>query len=174
MDEAAFRCFFSGRVRLFGKTDSHSRESLATNAAGKNDLLWGQNKVERNCRHTRGTQQIKSRSCRTVFLCGSFCFSVLIGTPNTGCPVLGVPIIFAYCSVCTQSSISGAFNLFGDHAFQFLRDRCTICNTVIPEIRNTFALFHGQIAVDQKQAFWRHVQLFAQRSIFSIINASAG
>ena len=81
---------FSGRVRLFGKTGSHSRESLATNAAGKNDLLWGQNKVEWNCRHTRGTQQIKSRSCRTVFLCGSFCFSVLIGTPNTGCPVLGV------------------------------------------------------------------------------------
>ena len=34
----------------------------------------------------------------------------------------------------------------------------------IPEIRNTFALFHGQIAVDQKQAFWCHVQLFTQRS----------
>ena len=60
---------------------------------------------------------------------------------------------FAYCSVRTQNSISGAFNLFSNHAFQFLRDRCTICNTVIPEIRNTFALFHGQIAVDQKQAF---------------------
>ena len=60
---------------------------------------------------------------------------------------------FAYCSVCTRNSVSGAFNLFSDHAFQFLRDRCTICNTVIPEIRNTFALFHGQIAVDQKQAF---------------------
>ena len=92
MAEAVFRCFFPGRVRLFGKTNGHSRESLATNAAGKNDLLRGQNKVERNCRHAQGTQQIKSRSCRTVFLCGSFCFSVLICTPNTGCPVLGVHI----------------------------------------------------------------------------------
>lgn len=174
MAEAVFRCFFPGRVRLFGKTNGHSRESRATNATGKNDLLRGQNKAERNCRHAQGTQQIKSRSCRTVFLCGSFCFSVLICTPNTGCPVLGVHIIFAYFSVCTQNSISGAFDLFSDHAFQFLCDRCTVCNTVIPEIRNTFALFHGQIAVDQKQAFWCHVQLFAQRSIFSIINASTG
>lgn len=63
-----------------------------TNTAGKNDLLRGQNKVERNCRYAQGTQQIKCRSCRTVFLCGSFCFSVLICTPNTGCPVLGVHI----------------------------------------------------------------------------------
>lgn len=92
MAEAVFRCFFPGRVRLFGKTNGHSRESRATNATGKNDLLRGQNKAERNCRHTQGTQQIKSRSCRTVFLCGSFCFSVLICTPNTGCPVLGVHI----------------------------------------------------------------------------------
>ena len=174
MTNAAFRCFFPGRVRLFGKTNGHSWESRATNAAGKNALSQRRNKAERNCRHTQGTQQIKSRSCRTVFLCGSFCFSVLICTPNTGCPVLEVHIIFAYFSVCTQNRISGSFNLFSDHAFQFLRDRCTICNTVIPEIRNTFALFHGQIAVDQKQAFWCHVQLFAQRSIFSIINASAG
>ena len=174
MAEAVFRCFFPGRVRLFGKTGSHSRESRATNAAGKNALSQRRNKAERNCRHTQGTQQIKSSSCRTVFLCGSFCFSVLICTPNTGCPVLGVHIIFAYCSVCTQNSISGAFKLFSNHAFQFLCDRCTVCNTVIPEIRNTFALFHGQIAVDQKQAFWCHVQLFTQRSIFSIINASAG
>lgn len=92
MAEAVFRCFFPGRVRLFGKTNGHSRESLATNAAGKNDLLRGQNKAERNCRHAQGTQQIKCRSCHTVFLCGSFCFSVLICTPNTGCPVLGVHI----------------------------------------------------------------------------------
>lgn len=174
MAEAVFRCFFPGRVRLFGKTNGHSRESRATNATGKNALSQRRNKAERNCRHAQGTQQIKSRSCRTVFLCGSFCFSVLICTPNTGCPVLGVHIIFAYFSVCTRNSISGAFKLFSDHAFQFLRDRCTVCNTVIPEIRNTFALFHGQIAVDQKQAFWCHVQLFTQRSIFSIINASTG
>lgn len=92
MAEAVFRCFFPGRVRLFGKTNGHSRESRATNAAGKNALSQRRNKAERNCRHTQGTQQIKSRSCRTVFLCGSFCFSVLICTPNTGCPVLGVHI----------------------------------------------------------------------------------
>ena len=54
MTNAAFRCFFPGRVRLFGKTNGHSRESLATNAAGKNDLLRGQNKAERNCRHAQG------------------------------------------------------------------------------------------------------------------------
>ena len=92
MAEAVFRCFFPGRVRLFGKTNGHSWESRATNAAGKNALSQRRNKAERNCRHTQGTQQIKSRSCRTVFLCGSFCFSVLICTPNTGCPVLGVHI----------------------------------------------------------------------------------
>ena len=161
MTNAAFRCFFPGRVRLFGKTNGHSRESRATNATGKNDLLRGQNKAERNCRHAQGTQQIKSRSCRTVFLCGSFCFSVLICTPNTGCPVLGVHIIFAYFSVCTRNSISGAFNLFSDHAFQFLRDRCAICNTVIPEIRNTFTLLNGQITVDQKQSVGGYFQLFA-------------
>ena len=89
MAEAVFRCFFPGRVRLFGKTGSHSRESRATNAAGKNALSQRRNKAERNCRHTQGTQQIKSRSCRTVFLCGSFCFSVLICTPNTGHLVWG-------------------------------------------------------------------------------------
>ena len=132
-----------------------------TNTAGKNDLSQGRNKAERNCRHAQGTQQIKSRSCRTVFLCGSFCFSVLICTPNTGCPVLGVHIIFAYCSVCTQNSISGAFNLFGNHAFQFLRDRCTICNTIIPEVRNAFTLLNGQITVDQKQSVGGYFQLFA-------------
>lgn len=85
MAEAVFRCFFPGRVRLFGKTNGHSRESLATNTAGKNALSQGRNKAERNCRHAQGTQQIKSRSCRTVFLCGSFCFSVLICTPNLWC-----------------------------------------------------------------------------------------
>lgn len=50
MAEAVFRCFFPGRVRLFGKTNGHSRESLATNAAGKNDLLRGQNKAELSAR----------------------------------------------------------------------------------------------------------------------------
>ena len=65
MAEAAFRYFFPGRVRLFGKTVSHSRESLATNAAGKNALSQGRNKAERNCWYAQGTQQIKSRSCRT-------------------------------------------------------------------------------------------------------------
>lgn len=59
MAEAVFRCFFPGRVRLFGKTNGHSQESLATNTAGKNDLLRGQNKAERNCRHAQGTQRDK-------------------------------------------------------------------------------------------------------------------
>ena len=54
MAEAAFRCFFPGRVRPFGKTNGHSRESLATNAAGKNAPLREWNKVEWNCRHARG------------------------------------------------------------------------------------------------------------------------
>ena len=147
MTKAGFQCFFSGHSTTFRQNrqpfSGKPGGPTGTNTAGKNDLLRGQNKVEWNCRHTRGTQQIKSRSCRTVVLCSSFCFLVLICTPNTGCPVLGVHIIFAYCSVCTQNSISGAFKLFSNHAFQFLRDRCTICNTVIPEIRNTFALFHG-------------------------------
>ena len=107
MAEAVFRCFFPGRVRLFGKTGSHSRESRATNAAGKNALSQRRNKAERNCRHTQGTQQIKSRSCRTVFLCGSFCFSVLICTPNTGCPVLGVftTKIFRFVAFSGQFSV---------------------------------------------------------------------
>lgn len=81
-----------------------------TNTAGKNDLLRGQNKVERNCRYAQGTQQIKCRSCRTVFLCGSFCFSVLICTPNTGCPVLGVQY-WGYISflLISQSVLRTAF-----------------------------------------------------------------
>ena len=65
MAGAVFRCFFPGRVRLFDKTNGHSRERLATNAAGKNAFSQGRNKAERNCRHAQGVQQIKSRSCRT-------------------------------------------------------------------------------------------------------------
>lgn len=81
---------------------------------------------------------------------------------------------FAYCSVCTWNGFSGSFNLFGNHIFQFPRNRCTICNTIIPEVRNAFTLLNGQIAVDQKQSVGGYFQLFAQSSIFSIINASAG
>lgn len=131
MAEAVFRCFFPGRVRLFGKTNGHSRES-------------------------RAALRAQIRRAKTTF-----CFSVLICTPNTGCPVLGVHIIFAYFSVCTQNSISGAFDLFSNHAFQFLRDRCTICNTIIPEVRNAFTLLNGQITVDQKQSVGGYFQLFA-------------
>ena len=50
MAEAVFRCFFPGRVRLFGKTNGHSRESLATNTAGKNALSQGRNKAELSAR----------------------------------------------------------------------------------------------------------------------------
>ena len=52
--------------------------TAATNTAGKNGLLRGQNKAERNCRYTQDIQQIKSRSCRTKTRCGSFCFSVWV------------------------------------------------------------------------------------------------
>lgn len=118
MAEAVFRCFFPGRVRLFGKTNGYSRESLATNTAGKNALSQGRNKAERNCRHAQGTQQIKSRSCRTVFLCGSFCFSVLICTPNTGCPVLGVHIrliaAFLHYKIRIRIIFSIASNFFSN------------------------------------------------------------
>ena len=93
MAEAVFQCFFPGYSTTFRQNrqpfSGKPGDPADTNTAGKNDLLRGQNKVERNCRHAQGTQQIKSRSCRTVFLCGSFCFSVLICTPNTGHPVLG-------------------------------------------------------------------------------------
>lgn len=58
--------------------------------------------------------------------------------------------------------------------FPIPRNRCTICNTIIPEVRNAFTLLNGQIAVDQKQSVGGYFQLFAQSSIFSIINASAG
>lgn len=59
MAEAVFRCFFPGRVRLFGKTNGHSWESRATNATGKNALSQRRNKAERNCRHAQGTQRDK-------------------------------------------------------------------------------------------------------------------
>ena len=84
MAEAVFRCFFPGRVRLFGKTGSHSRESRATNAAGKNALSQRRNKAERNCRHTQGTQQIKSRSCRTKKESPHFLSGIPYGLANGG------------------------------------------------------------------------------------------
>ena len=122
MAEAVFRSFFPGRVRLFGKTGSHSRESRATNAAGKNALSQRRNKAERNCRHTQGTQQIKSRSCRTVFLCGSFCFSVLICTP-----ILGVQY-WGYISflLISQSVLRAAFPVLSICLAIMLSSSCVI------------------------------------------------
>lgn len=93
-----------------------------TNTAGKNDLLRGQNKAERNCRHAQGTQQIKSRSCRTVFLCGSFCFSVLICTPNTGCPVLG----YISFLLIAQSVLGTAFPVLSICLAIMLSSSCVI------------------------------------------------
>lgn len=55
-----------------------------TNTAGKNDLLRGQNKVERNCRHAQGTQQIKSRSCRTKKEPPHFLSGIPYGLANGG------------------------------------------------------------------------------------------
>ena len=148
--------------------------TAAINTGGKKHFLQGRNKAERNCRRTQGVPHIKKKRPDKI---GTLFWEIVrvLFAPHTpqikkktppNCdmsPQYWVSSIggtyrvlrafFAYCSVCTQNSISGAFNLFSDHAFQFLRDGCTICNTVIPEIRNTFALFHGQIAVDQKQAF---------------------
>lgn len=86
MAEAVFRCFFPGRVRLFGKTNGHSRKSLATNAAGKNALLQGENKAERNCRRAQGAQQIKGRSCRTKNEPPHFLRGISYGLANGGLP----------------------------------------------------------------------------------------
>ena len=55
-----------------------------TNTAGKNDLLRGKNKVEWNCRHTQGTQQIKSRSCRTKKEPPHFLSGIPYGLANGG------------------------------------------------------------------------------------------
>ena len=86
MAEAVFRCFFPGRVRLFGKTNGHSRESLATNAAGKNALSQGRNKAERNCRRAQGAQQMKGRSCRTKNEPPNFLNGIPYGLANGGLP----------------------------------------------------------------------------------------
>ena len=86
MAGAAFRHFFPGIVRPFGKTDGHSRKSRATNAAGKNALLQGKNKAERNCRHTQGALQIKGRSCRTKNEPPRFLSGIPYGLANGGLP----------------------------------------------------------------------------------------
>lgn len=69
MAGAVLRCFFLGDSTTFrqnrqpfpGKPGS----AAATNTAGKNGLLRGQNKAVRNCRRTQGRRPRKSRSCRT-------------------------------------------------------------------------------------------------------------
>ena len=61
-----------------------SGDPVGTNTAGKNDLLRGQNKAERNCRHAQGTQQIKSRSCRTKKEPPHFLSGIPYGLANGG------------------------------------------------------------------------------------------
>ena len=148
--------------------------TAAINTGGKKHSLQGRNKAEQNCRRTQGVAHIKKKRPDKIgtLLLGERAVLFAPHTPqikketppncdmspqywvsSIGGTYRVLRAFFTYCSVCTRNSISGVFDLFSNHAFQFLRDRCTICNTVIPEIRNTFALFHGQIAVDQKQAF---------------------
>lgn len=67
MAEAVFRCFFPGRVRLFGKTGSHSRESRATNAAGKNALSQRRNKAELSA-HAGDTANKKQKLPHRIFV----------------------------------------------------------------------------------------------------------
>ena len=65
MAEAVFQCFFSGYSTTFRQNRQPFSGKLGdpagTNTAGKNDLLRGKNKVEWNCRHTQGAQQIKKQ-----------------------------------------------------------------------------------------------------------------
>ena len=86
MAEAVFRCFFPGRVRLFGKTGSHSRESRAALRVqirrAKTTFCGG--RIRRNCRHAQGTQQIKSRSCRTKKEPPHFLSGIPYGLANGG------------------------------------------------------------------------------------------
>ena len=65
MTKAVFQCFFSGHSTTFRQNrqpfSGKPGDPAGTNTAGKNDLLRGQNKVEWNCRHTQGAQQIKKQ-----------------------------------------------------------------------------------------------------------------
>lgn len=65
MAEAVFQCFFSGYSTTFRQNrqpfSGKPVDPAGTNTAGKNDLLRGKNKVEWNCRHTQGAQQIKKQ-----------------------------------------------------------------------------------------------------------------
>ena len=65
MAEAVFQCFFPGYSTTFRQNrqpfSGRPGDPAGTNTAGKNDLLRGQNKVEWNCRHTQGAQQIKKQ-----------------------------------------------------------------------------------------------------------------
>ena len=60
--------------------------AAATNTAGKNGLLRGQNKAERNCRYTQDIQRIKSRSCRTKNEPPRFLSGIPYGLANGGLP----------------------------------------------------------------------------------------
>lgn len=69
MAGAVLRCFFLGDSTTFRQNrQPFPRKpggAAATNTAGKNDLLRGRNKAERNCRRTQGRSGEKAESCRT-------------------------------------------------------------------------------------------------------------
>ena len=88
MAGAVFRCFFLGYSTTFRQNrrpfPGKPGGAAATNTAGKNGLLRGQNKAERNCRHAQGTQRIKSRSCRTKNEPPHFLSGIPYGLANGG------------------------------------------------------------------------------------------
>ena len=88
MAEAVFQCFFSGYSTTFRQNrqpfSGKPGDPAGTNTAGKNDLLRGKNKVEWNCRHMQGAQQIKSRSCRTKKEPPHFLSGIPYGLANGG------------------------------------------------------------------------------------------
>ena len=66
MPGAVFRCFFLGYSTTFRQNRQpfprKPGSTAATNTAGKNGLLRGQNKAERNCRRTQGRSREKAEA----------------------------------------------------------------------------------------------------------------
>ncbi len=88
MAEAVFRCFFPGRVRLFGKTGSHSRESRAALRVqirrAKTTFCGGRIRRNGTVGTRRGRSEIKCRSCRTKKESPHFLSGIPYGLANGG------------------------------------------------------------------------------------------
>ena len=122
MAEAVFRCAFPGQSTTFRQNRQPFSGKLGrltgTNTAGQNDLLRG--RIRRNGTvGTRRTQQKKSREAAAPRIFVRKLLLVLICTPILG-PVLGY-ISFLLIVQSALRTAFGAFNLFSNHAFQFLR-----------------------------------------------------